>query len=87
MPVGWCGDGCGYEYKSALTVGGWPLLHVAGGFDPVTGQPRIARGIVAVGNIAVGGIAIGGLACGLVTIGGAAVGFLHAVGAAVFGPA
>ena len=48
--------------NSAVTIGGWPLLHIAGGFDPVTLQPRVARGIVAIGNIAVGVLAIGGVA-------------------------
>jgi hypothetical protein len=85
----WYGAGIGYgpgfEYKSAVTIGGWPLLHVAGGFDPVTLQPRIARGIIAIGNVAVGVVAIGGLACGLITVGGASIGLLAALGGAAIG--
>src|SRR4051812_50223032 len=85
-----CGQGfglnSGFEYKSPIAIGGWPLLHIAGGFDPVTMQPRIARGIIAIGNIAVGAIAIGGVACGLITVGGAALGLLTAIGGAPVGP-
>ena len=85
----WYGAGLGYgylfEYKSALTIGGWPLIHIAGGFDPVTLQPRVARGIIAIGNIAVGILAIGGVACGLITVGGASIGLLAAVGGAAVG--
>jgi hypothetical protein len=79
------GLGYGFEYKSALGIGGWPLLHIAGGFDPATMQPRIARGIIAIGNIAVGVFAIGGVACGLVTVGGASIGVLAAIGGAAVG--
>ncbi len=28
----------GYEYKSAITVWGWPLLHIAQGIDPESGR-------------------------------------------------
>jgi len=76
------GYGPGFDYKSALTIGGWPLVHVCGGVDPDTMRPRIARGVIAIGNIAVGVIAIGGLACGLITVGGASLGLLLAVGGA-----
>lgn len=79
------GGGYGFEYTSAVAIGGWPLLHLAGGFDPVTLQPRVARGIIAIGNIAVGVLAIGGVACGLITIGGASIGLLAAVGGAAVG--
>jgi len=75
----------GYEYKSSISIGGWPLVHVAGGYDPVTLRPRVARGIIAIGNIAIGGVAIGGLACGLLTFGGASIGILGAVGGAAVG--
>jgi len=39
------GLGYGFEYKSAVSIAGWPLLHIAGGFDPATMQPRIAPGL------------------------------------------
>ena len=77
--------GYSYEYRSAITIGGWPLLHVCGGIDPQTLRPRIARGVIAVGDIAVGVLAIGGLACGLITVGGASLGLLLAVGGAALG--
>jgi hypothetical protein len=80
---GWYGYG--YEYKSSLTIGGWPLIHMCAGIDPVTMRPRIARGIVAIGNIAVGVLAVGGLACGLFTLGGASIGLLLAIGGAALG--
>ena len=85
-PLMWSGlYGFGYEYKSSITVGGWPLVHIAGGYDPMTLRPRVARGIIAMGNIAIGGLAIGGLACGLVTLGGASIGILGAIGGAALG--
>ncbi len=73
----------GYEYRSKATLLGWPLLHVAQGIDPATGKPRVARGIIAVGDIAMGGLAIGGLAVGLVAIGGMGLGFFALGGMAV----
>jgi hypothetical protein len=82
---GSAGYGYGYEYKSSLTIGGLPLLHVCAGIDPATLRPRIARGVIAIGNIAVGGLAIGGLACGVVTLGGASFGLLAAIGGAALG--
>jgi hypothetical protein len=80
---GWYGYG--YEYKSSTTIGGWPLVHVCSGIDPVTMRLRVARGIVAIGNIAVGGLAVGGIACGLFTMGGASFGLLTAIGGAAVG--
>jgi len=73
----------GYEYKSARTVRGWPLLHVALGVDPETGRPRIARGVVALGNVAVGGLACGGIALGAVSFGGVSLGLVSLGGFAV----
>ena len=69
----------GYEYRSKATLFGLPLLHVAGGIDPITGRRRVAKGIIAFGDvakgvIAFGGVAMGGLACGGVSIGVVAVG-------------
>jgi hypothetical protein len=75
----------GFEYRSAASIGGWPLLHVCAGFDPVTMRPRVARGVIAVGNIAVGGVAIAGLAAGLITVGGLSIGLLFALGGAAIG--
>lgn len=74
----------GYEYKSKTRLLGLPLVHVAAGWDPVTGKKRIAKGWIAVGDVmAVGGIAVGGVTgvgvvgmggvagCGLLGVGGA----------------
>ena len=70
----------GFEYRSAATIAGWPLIHICMGADPVTMRPRVARGVIAIGNVAVGGVAIAGLACGLVTIGGVSLGVAFALG-------
>jgi hypothetical protein len=79
------GYGPGFDYKSSITIGGWPLLHVCTGADPDTMRPRVATGVIAIGNISIGVFAIGGLACGLVTVGGASLGLLLAIGGAALG--
>lgn len=66
----------GYEFKSALSLFGLPLVHIAQGIDPQTGRPRVARGILAIGNVAFGVVAIGGVAFGGLALGGMAVGVL-----------
>ena len=83
----WYGYGSrfAYEYKSSVTIGSWPLIHVCGGLDPATLQPRVAMGVVAIGDIAVGVLAIGGFSCGLITLGGASLGLLLEVGGAALG--
>lgn len=80
----------GFEYRSKRTLWGLPLVHIARGLDPVTQQPRLAQGIIAIGDrargviafggLAVGGIAFGGMAVGLVSIGGCSLGILAALG-------
>jgi len=75
----------GYEYRSAMTIGGWPLVHICAGVDPATMRPRVAKGVIAIGNIAVGGLAVGGLAVGLLTIGGGSLGLAFALGGAALG--
>jgi hypothetical protein len=75
----------GFEYRSAATVGGWPLVHICMGIDPVTMRPRIARGVIAIGNIAVGGVAIAGVAVGVISFGGLSVGLALALGGAALG--
>lgn len=75
----------GFEYRSTASIGGWPLLHICMGVDPVTMRPRVARGIIAVGNIAVGGVAIAGVALGLVSLGGLSIGLVLALGGAALG--
>ena len=77
------GYGWNYEYKSEAELFGWPLIHIAQGINPETGAPRIAKGVIAIGNIAVGGLAIGGLAGGVFTIGGLGLGLFSFGGLAL----
>jgi hypothetical protein len=74
-----------YEYKSSLELFGLPLVHIAQGIDQATGQPRIARGIIAIGNIAIGVFALGGIAAGGITFGGLSLGLFALGGLAVGG--
>lgn len=73
----------GYEYKSELELFGWPLIHIAQGYDPQTMRPRVAKGIIAIGNIAIGVFALGGLAVGGVTFGGLSLGAVALGGLAI----
>lgn len=75
----------GFEYKSKASFGSWPLVHICMGIDQVTGRPRIAKGIIAIGNIAFGAVALGGVAAGIISIGGLAIGALLALGGAAVG--
>ena len=77
------GYGWNYEYKSEAEFLGWPLIHITQGIDPETGTPRIARGVIAIGNIAIGGLAIGGLAAGAVALGGLGLGLFSFGGLAI----
>jgi hypothetical protein len=77
------GYGWSYEYKSEAELFGWPLIHIAQGVHPETGAPRIARGVIAIGNIAVGALAIGGLAAGGITLGGLGLGLFSFGGLAI----
>jgi predicted Ser/Thr protein kinase len=62
------------EYISSRKIFGWPLLHVAMGYDPATGKKRIAKGIFAVGDVAIGVVAMGGTAIGGLCLGGLTLG-------------
>jgi hypothetical protein len=73
----------GEDLVTVATWRGWPLVHLARGVDPTTGQPRTARGLVAIGPRAVGAIAIGGRARGLVALGGLATGVVAIGGVAL----
>jgi hypothetical protein len=75
----------GFEYRSNASIGSWPLVHICSGVDPATMRPRVAKGVIAIGNVAIGVVAIAGLACGLVTFGGLSVGLLFALGGAALG--
>ena len=75
----------GYEYRSQKELFGLPLVHVVLGYgiNSMTGKPRVAKGIIAIGHIALGGIAIGGLSLGVISFGGLALGIAAVGGAAV----
>jgi tRNA A-37 threonylcarbamoyl transferase component Bud32 len=73
----------GYEYRSRTALWGWPLIHIATGFDPATGRRRVARGVLAIGDIAVGGVAIGGGTLGVLAIGGCGIGVVSWSGIAI----
>ena len=73
----------GYEYRSSAEILGWPLIHVAYGYNPETMRPRVARGIIAIGNLAIGVVAMGGLALGGLAFGGVGVGLFVFGGLAV----
>lgn len=64
-----------YEYISPIKVFGLPLVHIRLGFGP-----RLAKGIIAIGNCAVGAVAIGGSSLGLISVGGVSAGLLFAFG-------
>ena len=66
----------GYEYKSQTEYFGLPLVHIAYGPNPDTGLPRVARGVIAIGNFAFGLVAIGGMAVGGVVLSGIGLGLL-----------
>lgn len=68
----WAGEG--FEWRSTWQWMGGPVVHVAFG-NGRDGRPRVARGVIAIGQRAVGGVAIGILAGGFVSIGVISVGF------------
>src|SRR5262249_32719661 len=73
----------GFDYRSKVTLFGWPLLHIATGIDPMTGRKRVAKGIIAIGDVAIGGLAFGGCALGAFAIGGVAIGLISFGGMAI----
>jgi hypothetical protein len=80
-----------YEYRSKTSLFGLPLLHVAIGVNPATGQKRSARGIIALGSaprgvIAFGDVAVGVIACGIFGYGVVSVSVV-AIGAIAVGSA
>lgn len=89
-----------YEYKSARTLFGLPLVHVKvrrqwRGYGIRNTKTPVAKGIIAIGEVAVGvlsigavtagGLCIGGLSAGLISFGGFALGLLLAVGGVAVG--
>src|SRR5262249_24103733 len=66
----------GFEYRSKAELFGLPLIHITSGRDPVTGNTRLARGVIAIGDRAQGVIAFGGLAGGVIAFGGMSYGVI-----------
>lgn len=66
--------GSGFEWKSARTFMGYPLVHVAVGKDS-RGKRRVAKGVIAIGQFAVG----------LITVAQFGVGLLFGFGQFIFG--
>lgn len=61
--------------RSAATFLGYPVVCIAMGPDPESGERfGRAKGLLAIGDVATGGIAIGGVAVGVVSLGGVSVG-------------
>lgn len=60
-------DGWGFEYKSAATVLGWPLVHVSFKFRP-NYLPVPARGILAIGQFALGVVNISQFGIGIFSL-------------------
>ena len=81
-PQASAGNPWNLDYRSQATLFGLPLLHVTSGPDPVTGQERIAKGIVAIGGRARGVLAIGGVASGFIAMGGVTMGVISFGGVA-----
>ena len=77
----------GFEYRSRTEILGLPLIHLAFGYNPRTGLPRLAKGVVAIGNVALGFIAVGGIAAGGFVISGIGMGFFALAGIAIGGVA
>jgi hypothetical protein len=61
MRLGWWS----YEWKSETTLFGWPLVHIAWGWDWNTGRLRVAKGIIAIGQFGIGLITIAQFGIGL----------------------
>lgn len=67
-------NGSGFEWQSARTWGGYPLVHIAFGRDR-RGKWRVAKGVIAIGQFAVG----------LITVAQFGVGLLFGFGQFIFG--
>ncbi|MHC4206176.1 MAG: zinc ribbon domain-containing protein [Planctomycetota bacterium] len=60
-------DGWGFEYKSAITIAGLPLVHISFKYAPGRG-PIPARGIIAIGQFAIGIVTISQFGIGVVSV-------------------
>ncbi len=55
----------GWQWKSETSLLGWPLVHIAIGFDQQTGKLLVAKGIIAIGWFAIGLITVAQFGVGL----------------------
>jgi len=60
-------DGWGFEYRSAATLWGLPLLHISFKYRP-NRVPVVARGIVAIGQFGCGIVTISQFGIGIVSV-------------------
>jgi hypothetical protein len=60
-------DGWGFEYKSPLSIGGLPFLHISFKYR-ANRVPVVARGIIAIGQFACGVLCIAQFGVGLVCV-------------------
>jgi serine/threonine protein kinase len=73
-----------YEYRSARTLLGLPLVHIHTGRRHRRGVPCVAKGWLAIGDVAIGGVALGGMfAGGILGLGGASAAGLFAMSGAM----
>ncbi len=61
-------DGWGFEYRSKMTIGSLPLVHISFKYRPGL-RPVVARGVIAIGQFGVGLISISQFGIGVVSIG------------------
>ena len=71
-----------FEYRSAATLFGLPLVHINVAGRRGLSTMRTARGILAIGDLAIGVVAVGGVALGGLAMGGMAVGAIGFAGLA-----
>ena len=60
-------DGWGFEYKSPLTIMGWPLLHVSFKYR-ANRLPVVAKGIIAIGQFGCGVVTIAQFGIGVFSV-------------------
>ena len=72
-----------FEYRSKEEINGLPLVHINIGTDPDSGRPRVAKGIVAIGNIAFGVVSIGVAAFGVVSLAAFGLGIVSLASVAI----
>ncbi|HLD48369.1 MAG TPA: zinc ribbon domain-containing protein [Desulfobaccales bacterium] len=64
QPANLSWSGTGFEWKSARTYGGYPLVHIAFGRDR-RGKLRVAKGVIAIGQFALGLVTVAQFGVGL----------------------